>query len=359
MRKLIVFVGLSLSAACSAYGQCGGTQRWAVKDGTDDSATQVDFTAIQDKSIADLLGMPEPGLPGRGDNTTRILPDETNVVRFQARLIQWKSEGDSDYHLVLTDDTLDFTQSHAEPTGHSFVGEIPDPNCLSGSHGEFGTQSPFLQIGDGTMGITAARQQLENAFPNADFNGGWNDAGGAHVEIVGVTFFDPAHGQVGQAPNDLEIHPIVSIKFLDNANTMMMAKPGARKSSTVRHLHPSAKPSAKTSTPPLSIQDPDTGETATITEDRALVVEASENSGKSGALKAGVKSADLGFPKALTVCWFSGTGASGTGAGAIQISLDGKNWFDVEGTTGKGCKVVPPARFVKLTTNKGMYQASY
>ena len=355
MRKLIVFLGLSLGAACGAFGQCGGQERWAVKDGTDDSSGQVDFTNIQDKSIADLVGMPEAGLPG--DNTTRILPDETNVVRVQAHLIQWKAESDSDYHLVLTDDTLDFTQGQGDPTGHSVIGEIPDPGCLSGSHGEFGSQSPFLQIGDGTMGITAARQQLESAFPNADFSGQWNDAGGARVEILGVTFFDKAHGQTGRAPNDLEIHPIVSIKFLDNPTPMMMAmaKPGARKTSTVRHPHPSAK----SSTNPLSIQDPTTGETATITEDRALVVAASQNSGKSGALKAGVKSADLGFPKALTVCWFSGTGASGTGAGTIQISLDGKNWFDVEGTTGKGCKVVPPARFVKLTAHTGMYQASY
>jgi hypothetical protein len=358
MRKVIVFVGLLLSAACGAFGQCGGQERWAVKDGTDDSAGQVDFTNIQDKSIADLVGMPPAVLPSRGDNTTRIVPDETNVVRVQARLVQWKAEGDSDYHLVLTDDTLDFTQGRGEASGHSVIGEIPDPGCLAGSHGEFGTQSPFLTIGDGTMGITAARQQLENAFPNADFNGGWNDGGGAHVEVVGVTFFDKAHGQTGRAPNNLEIHPLVAIKFLDNANpmTMAMAKPGARKTPAVRHPHPSAKPSAKPNTTPLSISDPDTGETAMITEDHALMVEASEQSGKSGALKAGVKSADLGFPKTLTVCWFAGTG---TAHGAIQISLDGKSWFDVEATAGKGCKVVPPARFVKLTANKGMYQASY
>jgi hypothetical protein len=62
----------------------------------------------------------------------------------------------------------------------------------------------------------------------------------------------------------------------------------------------------------------------------------------------------LGFPKTLTVCWFAGTAT-----GAIQISLDGKNWFDVEATPGAGCKSVPPARFVKLTASKGMYQVSY
>lgn len=105
---------------------------------------------------------------------------------------------------------------------------------------------------------------------------------------------------------------------------------------------------------PLAITDPKTGETATINEDRALIVAPSENSGRSGALRAGVGSADLGFPKTLTVCWFAGEGN-----GKIQVSLDGKNWFDVEPTPGAGCKGVPPARFVKLTGSKGMYQVSY
>jgi len=31
----------------------------------------------------------------------------------------------------------------------------------------------------------------------------------------------------------------------------------------------------------------------------------------------------------------------------------------VEPTPGTGCKAVPPARFVKLTGSKGMYQVSY
>lgn len=348
MRKLFVFAGVFLGATCSAFAQCGGQERWAVKDGTDSSAGQVDFTNVQTMTIADLVSMKHPRIPGRGDNTTRLVPSETNVVKLQAHLIQWKAETDSDYHLVLTDDTLDFTQGKTA-TGHSVIGEIPDPNCLSGSHDEFGTSSPFLSIGDGSTGISAARAQLENQFPNADLSGGWNDAGGMMVEIVGVTFFDPPHGQTGRAPNSLEIHPIVSIKFLDNGAQpggagLMAAKPAKGKAATP------AKP-APAST---GIQDPQTGGTAMVTEDRALVVTPSDQSGKSGALRPGVPSADLGFPKTLTVCWFAATGP-----GAIQISLDGKHWFDVEGTTGSGCKAVPPARFAKLTANKGMYQVSY
>ena len=353
MRNLILFAGVSFFSAASVFGQCGGQERWAVKDGTDSTASQVDFNNIQSKGVVDLVKLKEPRLPG--DNTTRILPQEATVVRVQARLIQWKVETDSDYHLVLTDDTENFTQAHGRPTGHSIIGEIPDPSCVSGSNDEFGTQSPFLQI-SGDMGIDVARQQMNDAFPNADLTGQWNDAGGAHVEIVGVTFYDRAHGQVSRSPNNLEIHPIVSIKFLDNPSDMLQpnvagaghAAPhaGGATAAASGHVQPAANP--------LTITDPKTGETATINEDRALVVAHSERSGKNGALRPGVSSADLGFPKTLTVCWFVGQGNGG-----IQISPDGKEWFDVEATSGRGCKAVPPASYVKLTGSKGMYQVSY
>ena len=53
-----------------------------------------------------------------------------HVYRVQARLIKWKHEmNDCDYHLVLTDDTLNYADENANPpvppTGHSFVREVP------------------------------------------------------------------------------------------------------------------------------------------------------------------------------------------------------------------------------------------
>lgn len=357
MRKLILVVSVLFCSACSAFGQCGGEERWAVKDGSDASAGQVDFGTIASKTLLELVKLKQPKLPG--DNTTRILPQETTVVRVQARLIQWKLEDDADYHLVLTDDTKNFTPAGGKPTGHSIIGEIPDPNCVAGSHDDFGTQSPFLQItGASPMGIDTARQQMDDEFPNADLTGGWNDAGGARVELVGVTFYDRAHGQVSRAPNNLEIHPIVAIKFLDNPADLLGATTGAGGHATPHAVtgaaHPATSTPTATNANSLSITDPKTGGTATITEDRALLVAPSEHSGRGAALRAGVASADLGFPKTLTVCWFAGSST-----GAIQISLDGKNWFDVEATPSAGCKSVPPARFVKLTGSKGMYQVSY
>ena len=95
----------------------------------------------------------------------------THVYRVRARLIKWKHETDSDYHLVLTDDPLRYTDDSAgvQATGHSVIGEIPDQNCVSGAHATFGTSTPFQS------GISAARSSLDQQFPNADQSGAWNE----------------------------------------------------------------------------------------------------------------------------------------------------------------------------------------
>jgi hypothetical protein len=226
-------VVLFLALVASGFAQCGGTERWGVKDGTDPHVSQVDLTNIRSVSIEELIGIQEPHLPPRNDNETR-LPEENHVYKVQARLVKWKEEagdtGDNDYHLVLTDDTLKFTQSRGTPTGHSFIGEIPDPDCLSGAHEDFGSSSPFLPNNPNShLSIRVARGALKAQFPNAVLDGGWNDGGGIPVEVVGVGYFDPAHGQVGRAPNNIEIHPILSISFSEQREdaALQLASPSA------------------------------------------------------------------------------------------------------------------------------------
>ena len=211
-----LFLLMFFLAGTSAAQNCGGTERWGPKDGTDQQAANIDLTNITPATVADLLAIHQPQFPSQGDNTTRIVPDETHVYRVQARLVKWGHESDDDYHLVLTDDTLKYTDETAHPpippTGHSFIGEVPDPSCFSGSDGSFGSQTPFAD------GIISARQTMDHRFPNADQSGKWNDGAGAPVEITGIGFFDRPHGQLGRAPNNIEIHPILSIRFLDQPN---------------------------------------------------------------------------------------------------------------------------------------------
>ena len=78
-KQLLMFLLLLLG---SAAAQCGGTERWAVKDGTDPKVNQVDLSHIQDVSVQDLIAIAEPNLPSRDDNTTRVVPDETHVYGY-------------------------------------------------------------------------------------------------------------------------------------------------------------------------------------------------------------------------------------------------------------------------------------
>jgi len=172
--RIVLYIVLLSPTHLSAQ-HCGGKERWAVKDGTDAAAQQINFGTIRPISVADLLQIQEPTLPS--DDTIRVVPDETQLYRVTARLIKWKKEcckatADSDYHLVMTDDTQQFSdENNGVPvTGHSFVAELPDPNCLTGRSGNFGTSSPFFQA-DNPLNVASARQELEQHTPNAKRDG--------------------------------------------------------------------------------------------------------------------------------------------------------------------------------------------
>jgi hypothetical protein len=139
--------------------------------------------------------------------------------------VQFKFETtDNDYHLVITDDTLNFTPGRpgSSPSGHSFIAEIPDPNCIAGAHGNPSAHSAFI------AGIQNARRELQAQFPNLDQSGAFNDAGGIAVQIMGIGFFDPPHDQTGRAPNNIEIHPVLDITFNPSVGTLALsASPAA------------------------------------------------------------------------------------------------------------------------------------
>lgn len=110
-----------------SYGhtqQCGGSERWAVKDGTDNTANQIDLSHVQETTIQRLINdIHQPKLPH--DDTTRVIPDETKVVHFTARLVQWKHEvDDDDYHLVLTDYSLRFTPHEVHQPAPASLGRF-------------------------------------------------------------------------------------------------------------------------------------------------------------------------------------------------------------------------------------------
>src|SRR5260370_13401224 len=82
------------------------------------------------------------------------------------------------------------------------VTEITWPCCVSGG-------STFA------AGIANARQQFDAHLTATKFF----QSVSIPVQITGVGFFDFIHGQTGVAPNGIELHPILDIRFLSNTTT--------------------------------------------------------------------------------------------------------------------------------------------
>jgi hypothetical protein len=227
MRRVATFAVTLILALCN-YGpavsaeRCGGTERWAVKVGTDPDATKVERDSMRDITVIDLNQLPElrDNVPAN-DNTTR-LEEERVVYRVSGRLVLFKYEDDDDYHLVITDDTLKYTPgghgTSGEETGTSFIAEIPDPKCYAGKHGDPNLKSEFEdQLRD-------TRIKFEKRFPGGD--GHDTDLGGIPVTIIGVAFYDRQHLQTGRAVNGIELHPLLDIEFNDQSVATMTTTPG-------------------------------------------------------------------------------------------------------------------------------------
>lgn len=163
-----------------AMTQCG-TERWPVKTGTDDDRHRVNATP-RDVSLSYLRSRPTPS---SRPQTARVAPVERTTYRVHARLIEFKREADDDYHLVL-----------ADRGGRTLVVEIPAPECV-------GRISPFR------AGIRAARHAMDSRFTvGSEFQ-----QSSVAVVVRGIGFFDYLHGQTGMAPNGVELHPVIGIRF--------------------------------------------------------------------------------------------------------------------------------------------------
>ncbi len=165
----------------STTASCG-VERWSVKTGTDADASKINLGSTTSTTIAFLAGLSAPStLPANN----RIAPTEETVFQLQVTLVEYKLETDSDYHLVLSDNS-----------GHTMIAEIPDPACV-------GAGSPLLSA------ITASRNTFNGKFtPTSSFK-----TANIPVTLTGVGFFDFLHGQTGVAPNGIELHAVLRVNF--------------------------------------------------------------------------------------------------------------------------------------------------
>lgn len=176
----IIFWIISCSKPNEKNPKCTGKDRWDVKTLTDNDAANINYSPSI-ITIPNLISIPLQNTIS--DNTPRF-GIEFNTYTLNCRIREYKLSTDGDYHLVL--------QDISDPSV-TMIGEIPDPYC------ESVTQSlRFNQI-------SQARKDFKNSLLVT-----------AQVDtsvytITGVAFYDKVHGQLGAAPDAIEIHPILSI----------------------------------------------------------------------------------------------------------------------------------------------------
>lgn len=174
-------------------------ERWAVKTGADADAQALTGQAPTRSAIADLRALEVPALlppDGRSDGA------EKTVWQLTATLQAYHMESDGDYHLVIADDQ-----------NNTMIAEIPNP-------GDITAPSFFAEQ------ISNARTAFDNHFQiteniNAPTAPAALGPGGAAqvqqvavpVTVTGLGFFDFNHGQLGVAPNAVELHPVINIVF--------------------------------------------------------------------------------------------------------------------------------------------------
>lgn len=184
MRRipLLLLAGFALHAEARAQGVTCGSERWNVKVLRDADASTV-VREPEATSIGALIGIPkEQDRPQDGRTSF-----ERRVFRVRGILVEQRPvQADGDVHLVLGD-PADRTRV--------LVAEIPDSACAVGSR----FASDFAEARRALISLPV----------------------GIEVEVEGVAFWDDDHGQLGAAPNDIELHPVLRIVPVSNRNDLL------------------------------------------------------------------------------------------------------------------------------------------
>jgi hypothetical protein len=169
---------------------CGihcGTERWSVKTLADADAASVNFYP-RPSTVAWLTSQPAPSsLP----EDSRIAPLEFQAFTVRALLVGYKEEDDRDFHLLLADPS--------DPSA-TMIAEIPSAECSAACSSRYAGE------------FESARRELEARFGRPE-NRFQSPRGSVIVDITGVAFFDFFHRQRGVAPNAIELHPVLTLRF--------------------------------------------------------------------------------------------------------------------------------------------------
>jgi hypothetical protein len=169
-----------LLEGCTGPGLCVHGRNWPFKIGMDAQARDVSLDPVP-TTIDELRAVPHVERPPVG----RIAPVElTTYVLRDVELRSFQRAPDGDVHMVLADEH-----------GHTMIAEAAPPFCTD-------VDSPWRGQ------ITAVRTLVDHEIPMAMM--GWRHQ---IVSMAGVGYLDSLHGQMGVAPNGIEIHPVLAMCF--------------------------------------------------------------------------------------------------------------------------------------------------
>jgi hypothetical protein len=175
---LLTFVAAALVVILFLLDHAISHRRWPVKTLTDADRARVVREPV-DTTVAHLSSLPRVPEPLPHDR--RIPPHEVTVYRVRAKLVAVHKMLDGDFHMEIAD---------PDTSSARMIVEIPAP----GEGGSSGLAETFRR---------ARREMLRRG------------AKGRLIRVSGVGFFDYTHWQPGAARNGFELHPVLTLEFLD------------------------------------------------------------------------------------------------------------------------------------------------
>lgn len=239
--KTKVGINPPLSATALAVGVAAaaaikpGKERWPVKTGTD-ADVEIVKQQIVPATIEELVRAPRPATmmdPAKlypAFQSKRVTPVETTIWQVEAHIVSIKLEADGDYHVVLQGASGEFLVAEIPSPDPPFVGATsPFRNNIKQARAALDKKfsknmqaADFFPMGKSMVPAkafsiapppTQARRfapVAQDAAPAVAFK---IKVTPTKVRITGVGFFDRTHGQTGGAPNGIELHPVLSLKF--------------------------------------------------------------------------------------------------------------------------------------------------
>jgi len=191
--KFILLITFLVFQFNYCYSQCAGEERWEEKVLTDSASKDIDFTASTEYTKIQDIREIEHESVGDDDKRKDI---EFKTVEIKCKIKKYKfvggKKGDNDYHVVI------FPVGKPEMT---MVAEIPDPTCDNVKSSKYKNK------------YKKARKFIDTHSTMRIGSSQWFGMEDRTYTIYGVLFRDQKHGvQPEQAPNFIEIHPILNIK---------------------------------------------------------------------------------------------------------------------------------------------------